>query len=471
MCGLFQRCFGKNTQSQISQEKPVGHRTKKSDSQGSTPASGSRTSSLPPNEQIKLKLRQVEVIYLNEVRDVPPLKFTSNEDDKFRTFKTHLRKEDYLFKNITILSAERKVVRDRRCALIRVGSRDDALTMHRELSKTRWKRRYREELSICYQVEIELLRFRGLSRSDPNEAGNTGFPHDSLCGTLASVGASGECVTIGGIVKHDGKLWALTAQHDRAARDVRREATRANLPSGGDASEYPPIDELEPAWIIEAPRHPQYAPEPPASSGRSGQAPPLKLNKDILNGDEWALASIDDPELYLPNKSSPATIASAPTSGSVRVRGGISGEDLMVMLPSEAYLRTPSGSWIRTWRLKPNGSNRIRIQDGDSGSWVSDPSGKTVYGMVIASLPHTVYVLPLRDVYFNGKGIELASDDEISVAKQMELAAKVLEESKRASAAAKEVYDATSAPQQQPGAENVGRRQRGERMARRRRGG
>jgi hypothetical protein len=154
--------------------------------------------------------------------------------------------------------------------------------------------------------------------------------------------------------------------------------------------------------------------------------------------------------------------------------------------------------------------DRIRIQDGDSGSWAVDTSGITVYGMVVASLSDMVYVLPLRDVRVNGRGVELAGDDEIKaerqrrqqqqqrwgyspplepepepqpekrkpvpsppaelseLERQMQLAARVLAESKQVYAAAREVHDVRSAAQQQSGSEEAGRAPPRERRAPRR---
>jgi len=93
--------------------------------------------------------------------------------------------------------------------------------------------------------------------------------------------------------------------------------------------------------------------------------------------------------------------------------------------------------------------------------------------MIVASLPDTVYVLPLRDVRVNGRGIELADDDEIEAERtrrQMQLAARVLAESRRVYAAAREVHDASSAAQQQSGSEEAGRVPPREWRARRRGG-
>ena len=316
---------------------------------------GNRTS-LRNYVQIIGMLSQVEYIELREVRDDLP--FTSREDDKFKTFNTHLHADDY-FKSITFYATQPKVVKNRKCALIRVGSERDALAMHRELSKSRWREWYRPEFFICYKLE---MRFPGSSFSDA-KADDNEFPQDSLCGRLASVGDSSECVTIGGIVKQDGNLWALTVQPDRT-RNLRPETGRGDPPSGGKASDYPPIDELEPAWIIRTPMGRYAAPEPSTSSRRPGQLPPLKLdNKAILSGGEWALAPIDNTNLYLPNRFTidsprphlpPTTIASAPRPGPVLILGGVSGNHAMTMLPFEIDLCMSSGSWFRTWSLQPH---------------------------------------------------------------------------------------------------------------------
>ncbi|KAK3384153.1 hypothetical protein B0T24DRAFT_73807 [Lasiosphaeria ovina] len=257
----------------------------------------------------------------------------------------------------------------------------------------------------------------------------------SLCGRLATIGASvsPNIVTIGGIVKQGDQYWAITANHK-----ARQVSSRPDtIPRNGNVlsqldTDFSPRDydmkDLQPVWIIERPRDGTRA------AVRENRTPGPIIRLEAAREDrsgqsktEWALMPIKDPEHYLPNQfmtvpGDPTTyrsldrIAQKARAGRVIVLGGVSGQHAMTMLPSEAGLCMPSGDLITTWRLKPL-DNEMKIQDGDSGSWIVDPEDGSVFGLVVATLAGRVHLIPLKDILADKGGLTLPDQDDIDVAR------------------------------------------------------
>lgn len=149
---------------------------------------------------------------------------------------------------------------------------------------------------------------------------------------------------------------------------------------------------------------------------------------------ECRLVSLDNPDFMLPNKFSlkpggasqalGAYIEPKPRAGQVVVLAGASGCHFMTMLRNEMRLRLPSGL-ATVWALEPEEGDLVRVQAGDSGSWVVDPIRKSVYGMVIASTSHTVYLVPLHKVVKrlteegHGGSWGLASAEDVEAKKRL----------------------------------------------------
>ncbi|KAK0742675.1 hypothetical protein B0T18DRAFT_447593 [Schizothecium vesticola] len=284
-------------------------------------------------------------------------------------------------------------------ARLDVESDSDAEYLHSDLSRRRNVSRYKQELSLCYLIDPLIFQTSAtpdVFRAAVSPTGMAG----SLCGKLAKfeTGSSDPIVaTIGGLLRNatDGRLWAMTAKH--APRP--RAQTPKLLPSEIDPNEYD-INAIEPLYRVE--KKPRQAKPAGVAPVRFTFAEELPI-PDL----ECRLVSLDSPDLVLPNEFTlqpggasqalETRIEPKPRAGRVAVLAGASGCHFMTLLRNEMKLRLPSG-FTTVWALEPEGHALVRIQAGDSGSWVVDPIRKSVYGMVIASTSHTVYLVPLHNV-------------------------------------------------------------------------
>ncbi|KAK3379662.1 hypothetical protein B0T24DRAFT_695567 [Lasiosphaeria ovina] len=137
---------------------------------------------------------------------------------------------------------------------------------------------------------------------------------------------------------------------------------------------------------------------------------PFDFREEIDTELECRLIPVDKPGLLLPNRfrltGSDSYKSLRPgdpelklQAGRVAVLAGASGCHYMNMIQDETSFCLPSGKWERVWALAPeDDGGRVKVREGDSGSWVVHPDRGSGFGIAITSTSHTVYLMPLKSI-------------------------------------------------------------------------
>jgi hypothetical protein len=255
------------------------------------------------------------------------------------------------------------------------------LTTHRDikamnvvLSKSKVRSLYHPPIRICYEL------FNVDASSSFSAVSTLYAPSKTLCGTLSVIEQEKiqRTVTIGGLIKVADRLYAITASHTVSHISEEPSRTSSSLSDDitiGDINDYG--DDVEPALVIER--------EKEESSSHGGKSSPTFTSTQTPAGVEheysgtlgtieeagleWSLIRIQNPSLQLPNfaaseedlktgtGSTPSErryisiVAEAPSSITVAVLAGASGQVKARLLPNAAYTRLPSGDFVQTWTL------------------------------------------------------------------------------------------------------------------------
>lgn len=380
------------------------------------------------------------------VQEVATFRELEDAETKFQEFESFIRAEGkYLGLPEGCKPFERVLIQGSKagskpCPYIRFTNfrtEEDVRKYHAALSKRKVKSQYHPPLRLCY--EIQRLNFL---------AANAGIhveedPGETLCGKTAVIedGGTRRLVTIGGLIRVDNKLYAMTAGHDATADKQLPSISEseASFDASNDDTEYD--DDIEPALICGGPSTTSDDGRQSHQGGKADQryATPgsatLTFHGSSMSGDDWSLHLIEDPLLALPN-SFPVTddgieraYMTYPTSQSgyshtgALLLAGVSGPRVVHMLPGIVSFPLPTGNWVSAWKVSRIAHESFKecilllikskvalhqtavsdsqshqlsaLQHGDSGSWVVDRVTGKVFGHVIASTDTTAFLIPL----------------------------------------------------------------------------
>ncbi|KAK0722659.1 hypothetical protein B0T26DRAFT_674337 [Lasiosphaeria miniovina] len=348
-------------------------------------------------------LKKIDHTMLHEVNDQKP---DDPANKKFKKFEHWLSNEYHIPDGVHLNVIRQCKGLGRDWARLEVESTQEALCLHDNLSRKYCVPRYRDELKLCYLIERLVFSTLGTPGVFPVAPGAVA---ESLCGQLARLksGSDSSVVsTIGGLVKNnaDGSLWALTAKH------APRPIGEVSKPKLRDASDIEPDDydakKIKSLWAF--PTKQMAAAAPPRAAATTPI--PFGFDEEIDIGLECRLIRVGKPDLMLPNcfklergrrheSLQCDNHEPKPQAGRVAVLSGASGCHFMNMLQNKVSICLPSGKWEEAWALEPEEEGgRVMVREGDSGSWVVHPDRGSVFGIVIASTSHTVYLIPLKNV-------------------------------------------------------------------------
>ncbi|KAJ4419461.1 hypothetical protein N0V82_004906 [Gnomoniopsis sp. IMI 355080] len=245
-------------------------------------------------------------------------------------------------------------------------SQEEVQRYHAALSKRKVRNQYHPPLRLCY--ELQELRFNAANAN----IRVIGYLGDTLCGHTAIIEDEGRrrLITIGGVIKVGGRLYAMTAGHSpNAGEDLGRSSEAESSTDNSlsfDASSFD--DDIESALIIdEGSTGPKAEyPQIPGEQNKmthdrtSGSAVAVTFQSPSIAGDDWALHLIEDPMLALPNsipgdddatESYMTYPAMKPIPGLVWLLAGVSGCRAVHMLPGTVTFPLPSGKWIDAWEV------------------------------------------------------------------------------------------------------------------------
>ena len=312
------------------------------------------------------------------VQEVATFRELEDAETKFQEFESFIRAEGkYLGLPEGCKPFERVLIQGSKagskpCPYIRFTNfrtEEDVRKYHAALSKRKVKYQYHPPLRLCY--EIQRLNFHAAKANIQVE----GDPGETLCGKTAVIedGDTRRLVTIGGVIKVDNKLYAMTAGHDTTADKQLQSVSESESSFGSftDDTEYD--DDIESALICGGPSAASDDERQPHRDGQTDQhhtlpgPPPLIFRGSSMCGDDWSLHLIEDPMLALPNSFPGIDGASTeymtdPASQPVlRVSGpkdawllaGVSGPRVVHMIPGTMSFPLPSGNWVSAWKVSP----------------------------------------------------------------------------------------------------------------------
>jgi hypothetical protein len=312
------------------------------------------------------------------VQEVATFRELEDAETKFQEFESFIRAEGkYLGLPEGCKPFERVLIQGSKagtkpCPYIRFTNfrtEEDVRKYHAALSKRKVKYQYHPPLRLCY--EIQRLNFHAAKANIQVE----GDPGETLCGKTAVIedGDTRRLVTIGGVIKVDNKLYAMTAGHDTTADKQLQSVSESESSFGSftDDTEYD--DDIESALICGGPSAASDDGRHPHRDGQTDQhhtlpgPPPLIFRGSSMCGDDWSLHLIEDPMLALPNSFPGIDGASTeymtdPASQPVlRVSGpkdawllaGVSGPRVVHMIPGIMSFPLPSGNWVSAWKVSP----------------------------------------------------------------------------------------------------------------------
>jgi hypothetical protein len=246
--------------------------------------------------------------------------------------------------------------------------------MNAVLCKSKARRLYHPEIRICYD----------LSKVDACASDNTSVvyatPSTTLCGTLAIVKHQNEqrAVTIGGLIKIADRFYAITTSHvisGTISEESPRKSSNILDDIISDMDDYD--NDVESALVVgretEESSSTDEKSSPIFTRSRSPTSvdfgPSRALGTLEQSGLEWSLIGIQNPSLQLPNfaaneeevktvarstrpeRSYISIVAELPSSMTVTVLAGASGQVKARLSPNEAYTHLPSGDFVQTWTL------------------------------------------------------------------------------------------------------------------------
>jgi hypothetical protein len=248
-----------------------------------------------------------------------------------------------------------------------VGAEDEneVRILHASLSKKKFRCQYFPPLSLCYTMR----RLRALASSD---SGATLLQRRqyTLCGALVSIQSDGDSrtVTIGGMLRGPDGYFALTAGHGGDG-SLSRRAPLSQPPL--NPMDYD--DDVAGPLIDDSNQSAEENVSPESLSSESYDSPEMMKAANAFGsvkatGDDWTLLEVHNPVHRLPNilgldgqtPSNPILldkIALSPRVGSMTLVAGGKRILSVSMLRKPANLRYPSGSWLRTWKVKLSGSS------------------------------------------------------------------------------------------------------------------
>jgi hypothetical protein len=253
--------------------------------------------------------------------------------------------------------------------------------MNAVLCKSKARELYHPHIRICYD----------LSKVDACASDNTSVvyatPSTTLCGTLAIVKHQNEqrTVTIGGLIKVADRLYAITTSHivSTISEGASRKSSDLLDDIISDIDDYD--DDVESALVIgretEESSSTDEKSSPIFTNSRSPTSVDFGSSKTLgtleQSGLEWSLIRIQNPSLQLPNfaaneeevktvaritrpeRSYISSVAEFPSSMTVTVLAGASGQVKARLSPNEAYTHLPSGDFVQTWTLSfENGTGK-----------------------------------------------------------------------------------------------------------------
>lgn len=329
------------------------------------------------NDRIRRILERVDWTKLrgDTVQEVATFRELEDAETKFQEFESFIRAEG---KNLGLPEGckpfERVLIQGSKagskpCPYIRFTNfrtEEDVRKYHAALSKRKIKRQYHPPLHLCY--EIQKLHFHAAKASILVE-GDLG---ETLCGKSAVIedGDTRRLVTIGGVIKVDNKLYAMTAGHDTTADKQLQSVSGSESSFGASTDDTEYDDDVESALICGEPSTTSDDGQQPHRGGQTDQhhtlpgPPPLIFRGSSMSGDDWSLHRIEDPMLALPN-SFPGIDgasteymtypASQPVSGltDAWLLAGVSGPRAVHMVPGIMSLPLPSGNWVSAWKVSP----------------------------------------------------------------------------------------------------------------------
>ncbi|KAG8160259.1 hypothetical protein KVR01_009795 [Diaporthe batatas] len=379
------------------------------------------------NDRIKRILDRVNWTKLrgDTVQEVVTFRGLEDAETKFQEFESFIRAEGkYLGLPEGCKPFERVLIQGSKagskpCPYIRFTNfrtEEDVRKYHAALSKRKVKCQYHPPLRLCY--EIQKLNFHAAS-ADSNFEGD---PGGTLCGKTAVVedGGTRRLVTIGGLIRVDNKLYAMTAGHDTTADRQLQSISESESSFGASTDDTEYDDDIESALICGGPstasddgRQPHQDSRADEHRTKPGSAT-LTFHGSSMSGDDWSLHLIEDPLLALPNSFSRMDgvsigfmtyPASQPVNSTTEawLLAGVSGPRVVDMLPGVVSFPLPSGNWVSAWKVAlnhraaqdPLSHQSSALQHGDSGSWVVDRLNGNVFGHVIASNDTTAFLIPL----------------------------------------------------------------------------
>jgi hypothetical protein len=240
--------------------------------------------------------------------------------------------------------------------------------LHASLSKKRFRSQYFPPLSLCYTMK----RLRALASSDSGATLLQRRPY-TLCGAVVSIQSDRDArtVTIGGMLRGPNGYFALTAGHG-SDNSLSRMAPLSHLalnPNDYDDDVVGPLIDDSNHSSNEKVGPESLISENYASQKMTRDANAFGSVKEI--GDDWTLLEVLSPLDSLPNildkgasggqtPSDPILldkIAMSPRVGSMTLVAGGNRMLSVSMLRKPANLRYPSGSWLRTWKVKLDNSS------------------------------------------------------------------------------------------------------------------
>lgn len=309
----------------------------------------------------------------DRVQEVATFRELEDAETKFQEFESFIRAEGkYLglpegckpFERVLIQGSKEN---SKPCPYIRFTNfrtEEDVRKYHAALSKRKVKSQYHPPLRLCY--EIQRLNFHAANANVDVE----GDPGDTLCGKTAVIedGGTRRLVTIGGLIKVDNKLYAMTAGHDATANGQLQSISESESSFGASTDETEYGDDIESALICGGPSMTSDDGPQPQRDGVVYTTPgsaTLTFHGSSMSGDDWSLHLIEDPLLALPNSFPGIGVngvigymtypASQPRARyrntDAWLLGGVSGPCVVHMLPGIISFPLPSGNWVSAWKV------------------------------------------------------------------------------------------------------------------------
>lgn len=232
---------------------------------------------------------------------------------------------------------------------------DQAKRLHAELSKKKAREQYVPPLSLCYDLDSSVV----VLAAGPDARLVRDRPTYTLCGSLVTLGAAEEqrIVTIGGVVRFNGTMWAMTSGHvppstvGTVSSSVK-PLTEAEI----DLEDYD--HDVRPALILKNHKQDLIVLDADVPAESLSRTMPT-IGQVDKQGPDWSLLALSDRQLALPNYVRVGSkvvylteVAKGPICGEVIVMAGASGNNkTMTMELGSVQFHLPGGPWVTAWKL------------------------------------------------------------------------------------------------------------------------